>query len=99
MRIVTLLPSATEIVCALGVRDQLVGVSHECDFPPDVAGLPVVTAPKIDPAGSSAEIDRDIRRLVEQGLGVYRIDTQRLRELRPDLIVTQDQCDVCAVAY
>ncbi|HYC21771.1 MAG TPA: ABC transporter substrate-binding protein, partial [Candidatus Bathyarchaeia archaeon] len=98
-RIVSLLPSATEIVCALGLRESLVGVSHECDFPPGVVGLPVVTAPKIDARRSSAEIDRDIRRLVEEGLGVYRIDTARLRELRPDLIVTQDQCDVCAVSY
>jgi iron complex transport system substrate-binding protein len=98
-RIVSLLPSATEIVCALGLRESLVGVSHECDFPPGVAGLPVVTAPKLDARRSSAEIDRDVRRLVEEGLGVYRIDTARLGELRPDLIVTQDQCDVCAVSY
>jgi iron complex transport system substrate-binding protein len=99
VRIVSLLPSATEIACALGLGEQLVGRSHECDFPQTVAGLPVVTAPKIDVQGASAEIDRDLRRIVADGLGVYRIDTERLRALDPDLIVTQDQCDVCAVSY
>ncbi|HEY8516990.1 MAG TPA: cobalamin-binding protein [Candidatus Binatia bacterium] len=98
-RIVSLLPSATEIVCALGLRDQLVGVSHECDFPPDVVGLPVVTAPKLDASRDSGTIDAEVRRLVASGLGVYTIDVERLAELAPDLIVTQDQCDVCAVSY
>lgn len=99
LRIVSLLPSATEIVCALGLRDALVGVSHECDHPADVVGLPVLTAPKLDPRGTSRAIDDDIRGLVAAGLGVYAIDATLLEELRPDLIVTQDQCDVCAVAY
>lgn len=99
LRIVSLLPSATEIVCALGLRDALVGVSHECDFPADVVGLPVLTAPKLDPSRPSRAIDGDIRALVAAGLGVYTIDAARLEELRPDLIVTQDQCDVCAVSY
>jgi len=99
LRIVSLLPSATEIVCALGLRDSLVGVSHECDFPADVVGLPVLTAPKLDARRPSREIDTDIRALVSAGLGVYAIDTERLQELAPDLIVTQDQCDVCAVSY
>jgi iron complex transport system substrate-binding protein len=98
-RIVSLLPSATEIVCGLGLRADLVGVSHECDHPADVVGLPVVTRAKIDPRRSSREIDDDIRALVQAGLGVYEIDTERLEELAPDLIVTQDQCDVCAVSY
>ncbi|MEW6270468.1 MAG: cobalamin-binding protein [Thermodesulfobacteriota bacterium] len=98
-RIVSLLPSATEIVCALGLRDHLVGVSHECDFPPDVVGLPVVTASKVDVARRSEQIDADIRALVMSGLGVYTIDAERLAALAPDLIVTQDQCDVCAVPY
>ena len=98
-RIVSLLPSATEIVCALGLRDRLVGVSHECDHPADVVGLPVVTASKVDARGSSRDIDRGIRGLVESGLGVYRIDADLLASLAPDLIVTQDQCDVCAVPY
>jgi iron complex transport system substrate-binding protein len=99
MRIVSLLPSATEIVCGLGLGDALVGVSHECDWPPQVVGLPVVTEPKIDPAGTSTEIDSAVRRLVTDGLSVYRIRTDILAALQPDLIVTQEQCDVCAVSY
>lgn len=99
MRIVSLLPSATEIVCALGLRDSLVGVSHECDWPPEVVGLPIVTEPKIDPAQGSAEIDAAVRGLVRDGLSVYRIRAEALAELEPDLIVTQEQCDVCAVSY
>lgn len=99
LRIVSLLPSATEIVCALGLRDALVGVSHECDFPPDVVGLPVLTRAKLDASRPSAEIDRDVRSLLSDGLGIYTIDVETLRALAPDLIVTQDQCDVCAVSY
>jgi iron complex transport system substrate-binding protein len=98
-RIVSLLPSATEILCGLGLRASLVGVSHECDHPADVVGLPVVTRAKIDVTRTSREIDDDIRALVRNGLGVYEIDTERLEQLAPDLIVTQDQCDVCAVSY
>ena len=98
-RIVSLLPSATEIVCALGLRDRLVGVSHECDHPRDVVGLPVVTAPQIDTDGSSRQIHDAVTDLVRNGLSVYRIHTDLLRELAPDLIVTQDQCEVCAVSY
>lgn len=99
MKIVSLLPSATEIVCALGLAEQLVGISHECDFPPEIAGRPVLTAPKVDPTADSATIDAAVRQLVRDGLSVYRIDTQRLARLQPDLIVTQDQCEVCAVSY
>jgi iron complex transport system substrate-binding protein len=99
MRTVSLLPSATEIVCALGARDELVGVSHECDHPPGVSALPSVTRAKLRVDGTSAAIDADVRRLVALGLGVYEIDVERLRALAPDVIVTQDQCDVCAVPY
>ena len=95
--IVSLIPSATEIVCALGLRQQLVGVSHECDFPEGVRGLPVLSAPKLDPSLPSGEIDRAVRALLETALSVYRVDLARLAELRPDLIVTQSQCEVCAV--
>lgn len=99
MRIASLLPSATEILCALGLADQVVGVSHECDFPPEIVGRPVLTAAKIDPRASSAEIDAAVQRLVRDGLSVYRIETATLRAARPDLIVTQDQCEVCAVSF
>lgn len=97
-RIVSLLPSATEILCALGLADQIVGVSHECDFPPEIAGRPVLTEPKLDPHRASGDIDRDVRALVADGLSVYRIRDDLLAELKPDLIVTQDQCEVCAVS-
>lgn len=98
MRIVSLLPSATELVAAVGFADQLVGRSHECDWPPGVERLPAVCAPKLAIEGSSREIDRDVKRLVAEGLSVYRVDAERLRALAPDLIVTQTQCEVCAVS-
>src|SRR5215510_14969543 len=97
-RIISLLPSSTEILCALGLHDRLVGVSHECDFPVEVISLPVLTKPKLDPHGSSAAIDARVRALVQEGLSVYRINTDVLQQLQPDLIVTQDQCEVCAVS-
>src|SRR5271156_6310767 len=83
-RIVSLPPSSTEICFALGLGDRVVGVSHECDFPPEVSGRPVLTSPRVDPHATSAEIDRQVRALVADGLSVYRIDEERLRELRPD---------------
>jgi iron complex transport system substrate-binding protein len=98
MRIVSLLPSATEIVCAVGLRDALVGRSHECDFPPGVERLPALCEPKVPIHGASVEIDRAVRRLVADGLSVYRVDAERLRALAPDVIVTQTQCEVCAVS-
>jgi iron complex transport system substrate-binding protein len=98
MRIVSLLPSATEIVCALGFQDALVGRSHECDFPPRVAGLPSLTSPKFDPEGSSAQVNQRVLTILSEALAVYRVDALRLRELQPDIIVTQSQCDVCAVS-
>jgi iron complex transport system substrate-binding protein len=97
-RIVTLLPSATEIVCALGFEDQLVGRSHECDFPASVVRIPALTEPKFNPEGTSAEIDRRVKKIVGDALSVYRVDAAKLRELRPDVIVTQSQCEVCAVS-
>jgi len=97
-RIVSLIPSATEIVAALGAGNRLVGRSHECDYPPDVTRLPVLTAPRVPLHGSAASIDREVRALLENALAVYRLDTALLRELAPDLIVTQAQCDVCAVS-
>jgi len=97
-RIVTLLPSATEIVAALGFGNQLVGRSHECDFPCSVTSLPALTEPKFKPEGTSAEVDRSVKRIVADALSVYRVDAVRLRELKPDVIVTQSQCEVCAVS-
>ena len=97
-RIITLLPSATEIVCALGFEDQIVGRSHECDFPRSVVRVPALTEPKFNPEGTSAEIDERVKKIVGDALSVYRVDAARLRELRPDVIVTQSQCEVCAVS-
>jgi iron complex transport system substrate-binding protein len=97
-RIVSLLPSATEIVCALGFQEQLVGRSHECDYPPCVDRLPVVTRPKFDPEGSSAAIDQRVREILAEALSVYRVEVDVLRQLKPDIIVTQSQCEVCAVS-
>jgi iron complex transport system substrate-binding protein len=96
-RIVSLLPSATEIVCALGFEDQLVGRSHECDYPESVRTLPALTKPKFNPEGTSAEIDQRVKQIVGEALSVYRVDANKLRELQPDIIVTQSQCEVCAV--
>jgi len=98
MRIVSLLPSATEIVCALGLEDHLVGVTHECDFPASVRQLPKVTRTLITVEASSGEIDRLVRERLETDRALYTLDLPVLQELRPDLIVTQALCDVCAVA-
>ncbi|MCB1546330.1 MAG: cobalamin-binding protein [Hyphomicrobiaceae bacterium] len=97
-RVVSLIASATEIVAALGHAHALVGRSHECDFPRDVERLPVLTAPRFEVSGTSEEIDGKVRALVDGGLSVYRVDEEALRALRPDVIVTQDHCDVCAVS-
>jgi iron complex transport system substrate-binding protein len=99
VRVCTLLPSATEIVGALGLADSLVGVSAECDWPPGVRGLPVVSAARID-AGrlGSVEIDRTVRSAVADGRPLYAVDEELLRSLAPDVIVTQDLCEVCAVS-
>lgn len=97
-RIVSLIASATEIVCALGLEDQLVGRSHECDYPESVHRLPVCTEPKFDVSGSSVEIDQRVKNVLRDALSVYRVHVDRLKELRPDVIVTQSQCEVCAVS-
>ena len=99
MRIASLLPSATEIVCALGLEDSLVAVTHECDYPASVRGKPIVTKSVLASGSASADIDRHIRELVHQGSGIYRLDADRLAALRPDLILTQELCEVCAVSY
>ena len=97
-RIISLLPSSTEILCSLGLRDRLVGVSHECDFPPSVRRLPVCTAPKFAVEGTSLEIDQRVKAVLQEGLSVYRVHADLLKRLRPDVIVTQSHCEVCAVS-
>lgn len=97
LRIVSLLPSATEIAVALGFAENLVGRSHECDFPSDVLRLPQLTASKLQKGLRSAEIDKRVQEIVSQGLSVYEVDAEQLRALRPDVILTQAQCAVCAV--
>jgi len=98
MRVVSLLPSATELVCAVGAAGDLVGVSHECDFPEDVRGLPVLTSARIGALPTSLAIDASVRAVIRDALSIYAIDERRLAELRPDVIVTQDLCEVCAVS-
>ena len=98
MRIVSLLPSATEIVCALGLEGDLVGVTHECDFPPSVKSLPKVTRTLIPHDAASADIDTLVRQRLKVQTALYTLDVPTLERLRPDLLVTQALCDVCAVA-
>lgn len=98
MRIVTLLPSATEMICALGLGDQLVGVSHECDFPPGVDALPAVTKTHIEHDRPSREIDAQVRTELSSKQALYALDDDLITQLEPELIVTQSLCDVCAVA-
>lgn len=98
MRIVSLLPSATEIVCALGFGDHLVGRSHECDHPDRVTTLPACTESKVPVDGASHAIDERIRAILAEGLSVYRVDPDVLVELAPDVVVTQSHCEVCAVS-
>lgn len=97
LRIVSLLPSATEVAVALGFGDRLMGRSHECDFPADVAALPALTATKLEKGLTSVEIDRRVQEIVRRGLSVYEVDAEHLRALKPDVILTQTQCAVCAV--
>lgn len=98
-RIVSLLPSATEIVCGLSLREQLVGISHECNWPTTIAHLPRLTRSKVDASASSADIDRQVQSLMKSGEALYAIDAGLLTSLAPTLILTQSQCDVCAVSY
>ena len=99
LRIASLLPSATEIVCALGAEADLVGISHECDFPPAAtAGKPVLTSTRVRKSPSSAAIDRNVREILRDALAVYEVDVEALERAAPDVIVTQDLCDVCAVS-
>lgn len=97
--IVSLIPSGTEMVCALGCYDQLKGRSHECDFPLDISDLPICTAPNIAVDGTSREIHDRVSGILRNALSVYRVEVETLRTIKPDIIVTQTQCDVCAVSF
>lgn len=100
MRIVSLLPSTTEIAYALGLGERVVGVTHECDYPPQVRGTPVVTGSLLDhTAVSSAEIDTQVSSQLRDAISIYQLDTDLLAKLQPDLILTQALCDVCAVSF
>jgi len=98
LRIVSLLPSATETVAALGLTDCLVGRSHECDYPPEVKSLPVCTQARLNPRKNSVGIDQDVQELMQSALSIYEIKVDVLEELQPTHIITQDQCDACAVS-
>jgi len=99
MRIISLLPSATEIVCQLGLETALVGITHECDYPRSIAHLPRVTASKIDASAKSREIHRSINGLLKNALSIYDLNLDLLKTLGPDYLITQDLCQVCAVPF
>ena len=100
MKIVSLLPSATEIVCVLGLENNLAGITHECDFPEHITDRPPLTASRISHESmSSKEIDHAVRSQLDGHGSIYDLDTARLAEINPDLIITQELCDVCAVSY
>jgi iron complex transport system substrate-binding protein len=99
MRIVSLVPHATELLYALGLGDDVVGVTHECDYPPEVADVPKITRDVLPPGLSAAEIDAAVRERTEKGEAIYELDEDKLADLEPDLIVTQELCPVCAVSY
>lgn len=98
MRICSLLPSATEILYAIGLGDSVLGVTHECDFPAEAATKPALIRPRVDPQASPAEIDRKVSEIIARGESIYAVDAELLSSLSPDLILTQDLCHVCAAS-
>ena len=98
MKIVSLISSATEIVSSLQCMDNLVGISHECDYPESIKKLPVCSEPRFDVDGKSIEIEQGIKSLLQEALSIYRVKEDAIRSLNPDIIITQSQCDVCAVS-
>ena len=97
-KIVSLLPSCTEIICKLGYSENLVGISHECDYPNSISGLPVLTKARLSSEGNSIEINQCVSDLLQKGLSVYDVHASLLKSLSPDIIVTQAQCEACAVS-
>lgn len=97
-RIVSLLPSSTEIVCAIGLEENLVGRSHECDYPHSIKNLPVCTEPKFNHHGTSRQINTDVKNILKKAISIYNVKEEKLKELKPDFILTQSQCEVCAVS-
>ena len=97
-KIVTLIPSATEIVAFLGQKDSIIGRSHECDYPHELSNVTKLTSPKINVDGTSKEIDNQINTILENSLSVYKVNVTKLKELNPDYIITQAHCEVCAVS-
>src|ERR1700759_5827320 len=97
-KIVSLLPAATEIVCALGLEENLVGRSHECDFPASVKQLPVCSEANFPDGLSSADIDQKVKELLSDALSVYTVKREIIKQLDPDVVITQAQCEVCAVS-
>lgn len=98
LRIVSLISSATEIACELGLGPNLVGVSHECDYPETIRSLPIVSETKIDNSQPASSIHQSVLGIIEKGLSIYKVNTELLRDLKPDIILTQHQCEVCAVS-
>lgn len=98
MRVLSLLPAATEIIYSLGCGNLLVGRSHECDYPLEVKNLPFCTKPKFNTDGTSNDIDARVKSLIQKALSIYYLDEKKLSDLKPDIIITQTQCEVCAVS-
>ena len=98
-KIVTLIPSATEIVAFLGLKNSIIGRSHECDYPHGLSHVDKLTSPKINVNGNSGEIDKQINIILENSLSVYKVNVSKLKELNPDYIITQAHCEVCAVSF
>ncbi|WP_419801651.1 cobalamin-binding protein [Mucilaginibacter sp.] len=98
-KIISLLAAGTEIVCALGLEVQLVGRSHECDYPDSIQNLPVCSSAMLDPNANSLEIDKQVKGILTDALSFYQIDCELIKKLKPDVIITQTQCEVCAVSF
>ncbi|RYE36054.1 MAG: cobalamin-binding protein [Sphingobacteriaceae bacterium] len=98
-RIISLLAAGTEIVCALGLEDQLVGRSHECDYPESILNRPVCSSAMLDPTANSLEIDKQVKGALTDALSFYQIDRELIKQLKPNVIITQTQCEVCAVSF